>query len=386
MRARNLLIAAVALAGCRDAVEPKASNPSALVSVPAPYEIVELGTLGGSSSQALAINDQTQIVGNSSTASGATHAFLWEGGVMRDLGTLGGDFSTAADINANGDVAGVSTDSTGASRVTLWRGGVPQDLGPAVGGAGFMHLGDGGHVVWAASTPDGRHAMLWDGFQVTDLGTLGGTISYPMAVNALGQITGASTTATGQTHAFLWDNGGMIDLGTFGGTYSEGIDLNISGAVTGAALDAAGKQRAFHWFEGQMTDLGALPGDTFGTGMGVSSSDQVIGISYPDQGAVRKHAFIWELGVMRPLRVDYQELSVSDDRVGAINDNGQVIGRWIERTIISHPWVWENGVVKDLPTLAGGGGVTAINNPGQIIGWIVDASHQLRAVLWRRTS
>ena len=62
------------------------------------YGIVNLGTLGGPSSEAHAINDRCQIVGWAQTPSNLTHAFLWEDGVMNDLGTLGGNWSSASDI------------------------------------------------------------------------------------------------------------------------------------------------------------------------------------------------------------------------------------------------------------------------------------------------
>ena len=45
----------------------------------------DLGTLGGSESMAFAINDAGQVVGNSATASGDLHVFLWtaSGGMKR---------------------------------------------------------------------------------------------------------------------------------------------------------------------------------------------------------------------------------------------------------------------------------------------------------------
>ena len=54
-------------------------------------------------------------------------------------------------------------------------------------------------------------------FRLTDLGTLGGTSSQGVAINASGQATGTSITADGETHAFLWDGTTMLDLGTLQG-------------------------------------------------------------------------------------------------------------------------------------------------------------------------
>lgn len=73
---------------------------------------VDLGTLpGGENSDANAINDRGEIVGNSDTASGASHAFLLRHDKMSDLGTLGRDRTLNSDanrINRRGEIVGWS--------------------------------------------------------------------------------------------------------------------------------------------------------------------------------------------------------------------------------------------------------------------------------------
>src|SRR3989442_9374451 len=53
------------------------------------------------------INAAGQVVGGANTASGHTHAFLWDAvNGMKDLGTLGAGYSSAHGINTAGQVVG----------------------------------------------------------------------------------------------------------------------------------------------------------------------------------------------------------------------------------------------------------------------------------------
>src|SRR5690348_16085271 len=78
------------------------------------YNITDLGSLGGSSTMAHAINVAGQVTGFSNLSNNtAGHAFLYQGGTMADLGTLGGQTSLGNTINISGRVAGYSTKADG---------------------------------------------------------------------------------------------------------------------------------------------------------------------------------------------------------------------------------------------------------------------------------
>ena len=117
------------------------------------YEVLDLGTLGGPSANALGINNAGQVVGEADTVAGPRHPYLWDSGVMIDLGTFNdGRIGSASAINEAGQVVGFSE---------------------------IAAFGD-----W--------HAFLWDGAGLTDLGTLGGDESAAHGINGPAQVVGRS--------------------------------------------------------------------------------------------------------------------------------------------------------------------------------------------------
>src|SRR5262249_54307000 len=99
------------------------------------YSVTDLGTLGGPTSAALAINSAGQVVGTADLDATHAHAFLYNG-ALTDLGTLGGANSSAHGINSAGQVAGSSEiNAAGDTHAFVWdsAGGL-HDLG-TLGGA-----------------------------------------------------------------------------------------------------------------------------------------------------------------------------------------------------------------------------------------------------------
>lgn len=280
-----------------------------------------LGTLGGTNAWAVeaafnATLGVAQVAGSSLTAAGATRAFLWtaggSGGVpgnpqMQNLGTLGGTVSEASAINAVGQVTGYADTATGVDRAFLYTSGSMVDIGAKVaaaagsGGLGLpwsygFGINASGQVCGTAYDDAfvTERAFLYSSGSVRNLGSLGGGLAAAEAINDAGRVTGRSTTAAGNELAFLWNGSTMTSLGALGqGAYSYGMAINSSGVVVGASsIDAADSIfNAFVTLSGTMLNLNALL-DTSGTGWtlteatGINDAGQIVG--YGSYGGARR--------------------------------------------------------------------------------------------------
>lgn len=276
------------------------------------------------------------------------------------------------------------------------------------------------------------HAFVWDSTTgMTDLGTLGGTLSYANAINDSGEVVGYSYLAGDSIpHAFIWTAaGGMVDLGTLPhGPTSYAEAINSSGEIAGEGDNSSGLQVPLFWSPSHgFRSLGAPDGN--GYGLSINDNRAMTG-EIDDHGT---NAFFWSLS--SPTVVYLPTLSRNGITVGydinnknhitgygelnsgrfaaflwsadagttvigtipgadvtlakALNDNDEVTGiAYFNGGATTGGFYWKRGVgLVTLPTLGGviGAGYD-INRAGQIVGWSSTAAGVSHAAMWNNRS
>lgn len=227
---------------------------------------------GGDFSEAVAINEQNQIILTADSSDGR-HGYFWDGlafdddgvPIYRRLGRILGQDSEAVAFNNKGQAV-VNSGSTAVFH-DLNIGAV-ESLNhlPGQSETRAIAMNDSGHVVGVS----GEQGFFWRGGAMYPMGHLGGGSSEPVAINNNDLVAGNSTHAGGMTRAVLWwlgddGRGRMRDLGTLGGENSFATGINDAGQVVGysetGTLYTEGavtvmEVRAFLWDNGVMYDLG----------------------------------------------------------------------------------------------------------------------------------
>ena len=339
------LFVAVCFALLFGAVHAAGSAPNA-----ASYVAVDLGTLGGAASEARFTNDDGDVVGSSTTASGESHVFLRSPtGAMSDLGP-----GSATGLNGNGQVVGLRPTPSGAFH-------------------GFVWTREGGMIDLSFPGAPSDPSRI---------------VAAAYAENDAGEVAGVGVTSSGDYHAFVWTaSSGLVDIGCLNGSgYCQATGISDAGHVAGECY-VSGLIHACSWTSANgWIDLGSLGGDTHvwsyeQTGPVVNSSGQAIGYGVVDP-AYDIHAFS---ATPAAGLIDLGTLGGNRSWANSVNDAGQVVGGSVTATGEVHPFSWtQAGGMVDLCGSASGSSsdAYAVNGGGQVVGACYLASGAYRAFLW----
>jgi probable HAF family extracellular repeat protein len=360
------------------------------------YRLIEVGTFGGPDGSPVTGPPSLHLLTDSGIAVGladtavpdpypycwvgecyVTHGFQWQNGVLTNLGALPGTNSSAATgVNELGVTVAVSENGS---------------LDPLTGYPEY----------------DG---VIWKNGMMTDLGTLGGNLSYAIGVNDLNQVVGGAENAipddydygfpcvewncwpaATQWRAFLWQNGRMRDLGTLGGNDAFSMLVNDLGQVAGISYTDTTPNPTtgvptldpFFWQNGRMIDMGTLGSGHYSYPNGMNLFGQTVGDSAPAD--TWYHAFLWQGGKMQDLGLPLGgDFSIAN----WINDFGQTVGdASLPGDQAYHAVLWSQGRATDLGVVSGDGCsyATSINLTSQVVGDLANCStgEDVSAFLWQ---
>jgi probable HAF family extracellular repeat protein len=299
----------------------------------ASYVVEDLGVLAGdSSSVAWAINANGDVVGWSMGPNG-TRAFVYTtaGGMVSLPAPANRPRTVARDINDAGDIVGsANAGGTDLGHAVLWKDGVVQDLG-ALGTGAYSEawaINNVGQIVGTSYTAGGSflgvHGFLYTpATGLRDL-TPNSDAGAATDINDAGQVTGYKT-AVGGYHAFRWDSGNFLDLGvvpTF--AHSFGWAINASGEVTGNSTSASGNsERLFRFTDANgLQNLGGV--GEHNAALGINALGHVVGCS--GQSSKRALRYTDEAGLENLNGLIDPSLGWVLLCAHDINDAGEIVG------------------------------------------------------------
>jgi probable HAF family extracellular repeat protein len=319
--------ATLALASAPPASAEAVTNSTALVC--GRYSTVDLGTLGGSESFSIAMNDRGDVVGRSDLADGSNHGFLWHRGVMRDLGLF-----FPRKINNHGQIIGTRAGAPGG---WMWKAGTFTPLSGRHGSVSNpIALNDRGEVVGTVPNAKGLDApVLWSKGRARFL-----PLSELSGLNNRREVSGAVQQKLGGLHAAVWRRGRVTDLGAEAFDHANTVGINDKGWVIGYFFDTTLRLHAALWRNGKRTDLGSLgSGGTDPQAINNRGAILVVSATGPEDESLRPA--LWRRGGLTdltPLGVPGDDGFPASGEYEDLNDKGQIAGT--SPPPVRHAVVW----------------------------------------------
>ena len=352
-----------------DGMEPKTG------AVAQCYQMIPLGTLGGSSSQALGINEYDQVVGYSTKADGTTRAFVYTYGEMIELPSLGGPNSYAYDINEVGEIVGQAQGVDGGARAVLYDFTNSVRLLDIPGNpneSAAIAINDAGQLVGWYMFEGSKQAFAFTpnyfdlNAQLFDTGSSGVTIKHKTAVdiNNAGQIIG-DYPAGYFLSAYLFD-GECHKICGFDYEFTEIHGLNNAGMAVGGRSWATPKAFIYDNNASELYPVNSFDQE-YGSGSdwadkgarlyAINDRGTAVGSAYCGQSANRHATIVFQgdsmmtdLNTITYPADGYLGWVVTEAR--DINENGCIIG-WAsknggpEEAVMLVPILLENDIDND---------------------------------------
>jgi len=290
-------------------------------------------------SEGIDINDSDQVVGWAEFDTVFPgRAMLWDNGTLFDLGTLGGTFSNANAINTQGQIVGwadVQNDPF-IRYAFIWENGVMKKLiNPScnqcnTGAEDINNLGQSVGFFWRDFD---RHAATWDASgNMTELPERG-TITIAHGINDLGQIVGESNGG-----AALWENGQISIIGES----SIAHKINNNGLIVGA--DAKGRNHGAIWdTKGNERNLNNLvapfPKLWVDNAFDINDKNQIAARAIPNQG----NKFKFFAVVLTPVNPVFELVEPVPGVAGALNTIVARGGNLQPGSVVSFYWGVQGG-------------------------------------------
>jgi probable HAF family extracellular repeat protein len=269
------------------------------------YQLTPLGSLGGGTAVATAINSAGDVVGCSAAIINGEptgRAFVYRNGLMMDIGSLAdGGTSCASDINDAGQITGVSATPSGEQRGFIYTNGTMTSLG----NAGTSSIGNAiNNTGLVAGTANGLNGKPLGAFRYdarlaqpqVDIGDLGSGIITSKSINAAGTIVGFASNANFRGTTFVYQNGQLTDLGDAVGFPNSVIGvgvINDLGHIVGSRNEGG-----FLYVNGAVTTLPPLAAGGRSVPASINNSGQIVGYASTDTGT---HAVVITQGQIADL-------------------------------------------------------------------------------------